>query len=278
MATLNRKQFLGGLGCAAAGVVAGAYVPRALVPDYSKGPPLPAPLPPHPVAKPATPVNPFHGGEVSYSQCGEDLNVDFTFRFLRELKPGGKLTYMDVGAHHPMEINNTYYFYRKGFRGVLVEPNGAYCEALRKVRPEDTTLEAGIGISDAKEADYYLMNASALNTFSKEQAQRLEAEPGGKFKIEEVRKVPLLNINDVMEKHFKGAPWFISIDTEGLDLDILKTVDFTRYRPKVLCVETLVTNTKRDRPEIAEYMASRDYTPRGGSIVNTIFIDKALLA
>jgi FkbM family methyltransferase len=204
------------------------------------------------------------------------VDVYFNFIYLKALK-GMQITYMDIGAHHPMEINNTYFFYREGFHGVLVEPNDHYCKMLRQARPRDVTLEAGIGVSDAKEADYYLMNASALNTFSKQEAERIEKETGGKYKIEEVRTIPLLNVNEVMEEHFQGAPAFVSIDTEGLDLEILKTIDFQKYRPKVFCVETLVTNSTRERPEIAEFMKERGYAARGGSIVNTIFLDEELL-
>lgn len=275
MATLNRKEFLGGLGCTAAGTLAGAYLPRLFSSDLDIQPaPPPKPFPR--VVKPAPPHIPLHGGEESFSQCGEDVNIHFIFRYF-SMFGGGPITYMDVGAHDPTEINNTYFFYQKGYRGVLVEPNGFYCDLLRKVRPEDTTLEAGIGISDAKEADYYLLNESALNTFSKEQADRLVAETKGRVQIKEVRKIPFLNINEVMETHFKGAPSFLSIDTEGLDLAILKTMDFTRYRPKVLCVETLITNTTKTNPEIAAYLTTQNYTQRAGSLVNAIFVDNKYL-
>jgi hypothetical protein len=112
------------------------------------------------------------------------------------------------GAHDPVEINDTYYFYRRGFRGVLVEPNVEMCKKLRAVRPQDTTLEAGIGVTAACEADYYLMTESAWNTFSKEEADHMARVTGGGIKIERVVKMPLLEINDVMSKHFHGAPTF----------------------------------------------------------------------
>ena len=54
---------------------------------------------------------------------------------------------LDVGAHEPVVINNTYFFYRRGYHGVLVEPNVEMCKKLRAVRPKDTTLEAGIGVT-----------------------------------------------------------------------------------------------------------------------------------
>ena len=85
--------------------------------------------------------------------------------------------------------------------------------------------------------------------------------------------MPLLNINDVMAEHFKGPPTFLSVDTEGLDLAILMSVDYTRFRPKIICAETLLSSTTRMRPEIREFMAAQGYVERGGSFVNTIFID-----
>jgi FkbM family methyltransferase len=212
-------------------------------------------------------------GELSFSQCGEDMTVNFALRML-EVR---EITYLDVGAFLPTAINNTYLFYRKGHRGVLVEPNPALCEQLRRVRPKDTTLAVGIGFTGERSADYYVMNLAELNTFSKEEAEHQEKETKGQIRVREVVTMPLLNINDVMGEHFKGAPTFLSIDTEGLDLSILKTIDYKRFRPKIICAETLVSSTTRTIPEIPAFMATVGYVPRGGSMVNTLFVDSRLL-
>ena len=79
------------------------------------------------------------------------------------------MTYLDIGANDPIMLNNTYLFYLRGCNGVLVEPNAALCERLRAVRPRDTTLTAGIGVTAAREADYFIMTNPALNTFSREE-------------------------------------------------------------------------------------------------------------
>ena len=112
--------------------------------------------------------------------------------------------------------NNTYLFYRKGCRGVLVEPNPAFCRKLTSVRPGDTVLNIGIGIIDQSEADYYVISGHLgewLNTFSKEEAERVTSSPGSTNRIEKVLKMPLVNINRVIGEHFQGAPDFVSIDT-----------------------------------------------------------------
>ena len=217
-------------------------------------------------------TSPPHPGppRFSYAQGGEDVAVNFLFNYLQQFKD---IQYLDVGTWDPIAYNNTYFFYRRGFRGVLVEPNVAMCQQIRAVRPEDTTLEAGIGVTAAREADYYMMSESAWNTFSKDEADHMTKVTGGHIRVEKVIKMPLLNINDVMAKHFGKAPAYLSIDAEGLHLAILKSIDYSRFRPLAICVETLVAGTRATIPEIPAYMATQGYVNRGGSFVNTIFVD-----
>ena len=204
-------------------------------------------------------------GRRSYAQCGEDLIVDFML---------GKLglqtvSYLDIGAYKPIEINNTYLFYEAGFTGVLVEPNPVLCEELRAVRPLDTTLMAGIGTSDIAEADYFMMT---------EEAEHQVRITGGQISIDKVVKMPLLDINRVMREHFEGgAPTFVSIDAEGIHLDLAKAIDYERQRPVVICIETLISGSARKMPEIGRFMRSKGYVERGETFVNGIFVDARLL-
>lgn len=243
---LSRKEFLFGAGGLALGLPLGGAVSQARA------------LP----------------GQRSYAQCGEDLIVDFIL---------GKLglqsvSYLDIGAYKPIEINNTYLFYEKGFSGVLVEPNPVLCEELRDVRPRDTTLTAGIGITDVSAADYYMMTDPSWNTFSKQEAELQVKTTNGQISIEKVVKMPLLDINRVMREHFEGgAPTFVSIDAEGIHLDLARAIDYERQRPLVICIETLVSGTTQKMPAIGQFMASKGYVERGETFVNGIFVDAKYL-
>lgn len=209
------------------------------------------------------------GTKFSFSQFGEDLVAGSLFAALGVAKP----SYIDIGAYEPIRSNNTYLFHRRGGRGVLVEPNVALTSRLKRKRSGDTVLVAGIGTSDVTEADYYVLSDDELNTFDKDQADRLTRETT--TKLVKVVKMPLLNINRVLAEHFGGAaPDYLSIDIEGLDFAVLRTLDFARFRPKVICAETIITATMRHNPDTLALMAEKGYELRGMTHANTLFVDK----
>jgi hypothetical protein len=222
----------------------------------------------------------WFGAGKTYAQQGEDVVLWNFFEFLGIDKP----TYLDIGAYDPIEHSNTYLFYSRGCSGVLVEPNPARWDRLASVRPRDTLLRAGIGITDdpETETDFYVigggstgLEGAGLSTFSKEEADAIPGRSDGRYYVREVLKMKLLNVNKVIREQFQDkAPNLVSIDVEGLDLGILKTFDFTRYRPDVFCVETVEYGTWKLRPATIEFLASKGYVFRGGTFVNGIFLDK----
>ena len=241
---------------AATAVLAGAARPE---------PPPPAPVPP----PPPPPALPEHA-RLSFSQQGEDIVL---FHVLHELMKIATPTYMDVGAAYPVRGNNTYLLYTTGARGVLVEPNPALAAQLRSTRPDDTVVEAGIGVSAAVEADYYHIKGNAmLNTFSPEQVAHLQRGQTESV-VERVVKMPLLNINRVIQDHLGRAPDLLSTDVEGLDDAIIRTLDLSRFRPAAICAEATATTKSGQPSRMSRYLAARGYIPRGGSLYNTIYVD-----
>lgn len=210
----------------------------------------------------------------TFAQQGEDVIIKSIFEnHLKIANP----TFIDIGAYHPAYSNNTFLMYLDGSRGVLVEPNPAYTELLKQGRPEDTVLNIGIGITDESEADYYVFDEfSQLNTFSKERTDEYIEKYGPEI-LKEVMKMPLVNINSVLEQNFENAPDIFSIDVEGLDLAILETLDFSRFRPALFCVETSIFGTFDVDEGIPALMHDNGYVMRANTYSNSIFIDKELL-
>ena len=211
-------------------------------------------------------------GNVSYAQCGEDLIIDFIFSELKIASPN----YLDLGAHHPSYLNNTYKFYLKGSRGVNVEPDITLMDNFYKQRPNDININAGVGINSLKESDFYLMSAKTLNTFSKSEAYKIQEE--GSYKIEKVVKVKLITANELLEHYFSSTGLdLLSIDVEGIDFEIVRGLNYQNFRPKIICAETLefAGNRKGKKSlELINFIKDQGYMYYADTYINTIFVDQ----
>lgn len=211
---------------------------------------------------------------MTFSQQGEDIVL---FHVIRDLLRVERATYIDVGAAEPVLSNNTYLLWGVGHRGVLVEPNPAFAKKLRDYRSGDKVVEAGIGVSDATDADYYEIKGNPmLNTFSSNQVKMLQ-QGKSESVVERVRKMPLININRLMTEHLGKAPDVLSTDIEGLDYDIIRSLDLSRFRPGAICAETVTMNEAGVNSNITTYLLAQGYVVRGGSTVNTIYVDSKRL-
>jgi FkbM family methyltransferase len=209
---------------------------------------------------------------MTFSQQGEDIVL---FHVVRDLLRLEKASYMDVGAAEPVLSNNTYLLWGTGHRGVLVEPNPALAKKLRDYRVGDKVVEAGVGVTDQTEADYYEIKGNPmLNTFSPDQVRELEKSGES---VERVRKMPLININRIIEEQLGKAPDVLSTDIEGLDYSIIKSLDLARFRPGAICAETVAMSPAGDNSDITTYLLSQGYCVRGGSTINTIYVDSKRL-
>ena len=205
----------------------------------------------------------------SYSQMGEDLVL---YDLLHDGMKIPRPTYLDIGAADPVQANNTYLLHQGGGHGVLVEPNPAYQPRLRRYRPNDVIVEAGVGITDDASADYYVIrDAPMRNTFSKDDVEYLRKRAGREV-VERVMKMPLIALNRLIADNLGAAPDLLSTDVEGLDFAILETLDFQKYRPAVIIAET------KPRGPIPDFLSSKGYEIRGATMFNVIFADPSRYA
>jgi FkbM family methyltransferase len=207
----------------------------------------------------------------SFSQCGEDLLVNYIFS-LRGIKYP---TYIDIGANHPFFLSNTAFFYIKGCRGVNIEANPSLMNEFEFFRRKDTNLNLGIGPVNG-EMDFFVINDPTLSTFSKNEADRLTTT--GSYYVLAVKKVKLVTITDVINKYCNGHfPDFLSIDVEGLDYDILRSIDFDKHWPKVICVEAaeyspVGAGARKD--DIIDFLISKGYYEYANTNLNAIMVKK----
>jgi len=210
-------------------------------------------------------------GEESFSQCGEDRIIRFVFDVLKIDCP----TYLDIGAHHPYKYSNTYLFYRQGSRGVLIEPNSKWLPLIRKYRPRDVCLNVGLGKSELKGVPFYEMQSDTLNTFSKEEADRMVKDCGQR--IINVNYIDIVSPNSVIGEHIGSQLNFVSIDVEGYELNILSAFDFGSCRPDVLCIETLTYSNIGEGKKvhgISNYLEDNGYFLYADTFINSIYVER----
>jgi FkbM family methyltransferase len=213
----------------------------------------------------------FSKSKRSYSQCGEDLIVNYIFSLRNINYP----SYLDIGANHPFFLSNTAHFYLKGCRGINIEANPRLIREFELFRRKDINLNIAVGpIED--EMDFYVLNDPTLSTFSKLEADYLTSS--GKYAVIAVEKIKLTTLDHVIEKYCNGHfPDFLSIDVEGLDFDILRSINFNKYWPKVICVEAAEYSSVgagARRNDIINFLVSKDYYEYANTNLNAIMVKK----
>jgi len=196
----------------------------------------------------------------SHSQYNEDLIIDA----LLKCKEVG--TYVDIGANDPSLLNNTMRFYKRGWSGINVEPDPRLYNKLIEQRPRDINLNIGIGPVPGK-MKFYIMSADTLSSFNKDAALESGRIHGATLvSSQQVTVRPLMDIFD--EYLVKREIDFMSVDTEGFDLAVLRSNDWLRYRPLLLMVEI-----NQGGLEIIAFLEQFNYMLIYCNDVNGILID-----
>lgn len=195
-------------------------------------------------------------GRLSYSQEGEDLVLARLF----EGQSSG--VYVDVGAHHPFRFSNTCLLHKRGWHGINIDALPGSMAPFNRVRPGDVNLELGIGTL-AGELDFYVFEETALNTFDVKLATERQASG---WPLTETKKVQCFPLSQVLERELPrlGTNSFdlLTVDVEGLDIEVLRSNDWTRFRPRALVVEVLDQDLSSvTTSEIGAYCKQLGYKP-----------------
>jgi len=206
----------------------------------------------------------------TFSQCGEDRILAFLFWQLAIPTP----RYLDVGTWHPCVGNNTYLFYRAGAKGVCVEPNPDLVPLIREKRPRDEVLNVGVSAEKSGPCQYYLFEDCSHSTFDAEEAAARARS--GRERILKEMSVPVVSLESIITDYFPDGLELLSLDTEGLELALLKSLNYEKHRPLAICVETVGFSETLAKPKsnvITSILAPHGYAPYADTFVNTIYID-----
>ena len=167
--------------------------------------------------------------ELSYSQNLEDYHLSLAF--------AGQTTgtYIDVGAGHPIADNVSFWFYERGWQGIVVEPQPELAALYQRLRPRDLAIRDLVG-RYCGEIDFHVIERlHGLSTTVEELAQKAKA-----FGVDyQTVRMPVTTLAKLCERHDLGSIDFLKIDVEGAEGDVLFGGDWRRFRPKVIVAEAV---------------------------------------
>ena len=212
--------------------------------------------------------------KTTYSQSGEDAIVLYYL-----LMTGTDITrckYLDLGANHPQIMSNTYSLYERGGCGVLVDANKDLVAELKKERPRDLVLHRCVDLLDGEKVKFYLLSGDGLSTTDYSHVQSVIAT-NPEVSLSGTEEVETITVNTLLKKYFLDGIDVMNVDIEGKDDEIIKSIDFETFRPKVIITEMIPYSTKvvmnKKNEAIINYMKSNDYAEYAFTGINSIFVD-----
>jgi len=171
--------------------------------------------------------------------------------------------FVELGANDGVNQSNTLFFERfKGWKGVLIEPFQPNYKELIRNRSRNNYFKnaACVGPTYTKptvELAYSNLMTSTLGVNSDIEDPVSHANQGAEFwgGNSFVFDAPAFTLNSILIE--AGAPALIdllSLDVEGVELEILKGVDHSKFRFRYICVES------RHFEELKQYLIDQNYS------------------
>ncbi|WP_309400122.1 FkbM family methyltransferase [Cerasicoccus maritimus] len=180
----------------------------------------------------------------SYSQWGEDRII---WDYFKRRSDG---VFLEVGANAPIRLSQTYLLEKRGWSGVLIEPQTQRYEELVAKRPGSRAIRCGAVSPDNVGGAYIKIPPAEQggDVMSQVVMERVEGD-GCRYE-----DVPLRTINDALEEAGVQHVDFASIDIEGMEIPALEGFDLEKYQPKLILVEDHMEDLSLHR-----YLKKRGY-------------------
>jgi FkbM family methyltransferase len=178
--------------------------------------------------------------------------------------------YVDIGCNDPRFLSNTFLLYRRGWKGICVDPNEKLIRKHTMIRPRDQAICAFISDVES-ELEYVELDNDTLSTA--DPAHLKHAQESG-HKIVSKKKMNSSRLTTILDQ-FNAPPSFdlLSVDAEGNDLKVLRSLDFGKYCPRLVVVEADDFDPSNPTAhEIYQFMISQHYYFHGSILTNLYFL------
>lgn len=199
------------------------------------------------------------------SQFWEDLILNYLIR-------KDNWFYIDIWANDPCWWNNTCLFYNKWWEWITIEPNKRLAKNIKKYRPMWINLNLGVG----KEwiLKYYEIDSDGMSTCDKEIAD-LYIRSG--HKITNTYDIEIKTLSNILDMYLDWRHIdILSIDVEGMDMEVLESNNREKYKPDYIVLETMIYKSDdlpwiKDSHRFTDYLKNYWYIPIADTYVNTIY-------
>jgi FkbM family methyltransferase len=212
-------------------------------------------------------------GIVFYSQMGEDQTIQTLL--CEKISKGG--FYVDIGCNHPVRFSNTFGLYCNGWRGICVDANLDLVNEFKKIRKKDWVLHAAVS-DEEKDVNFYVSTLDLASTMDISFVNNEWAKEN--YELKEMKKMRTVTLNTILgnfsqgeHKHLLDRIDLLSIDAEGHDFNVLRSIDLEKYRPSLIVIE--MHEFDKEHPldnEICQYLALHHYRLAGYHIMNGFFL------
>ena len=176
----------------------------------------------------------------SFSQFGEDLLV---WKYFANKTNG---FFVEVGANDPENCSQTLLLEHNGWRGILIEPQSKCCARLRPARPRSQVFQAACG--SPQQCGKAMLQLSDAGS-------RLACAKPNALPPTELEEVQVMTLDGILDKAGNPSIDFLSIDVEGLELDVLRGFNLEKHQPGLLLVEDNLPN----RLKVHHYLKRHRY-------------------
>lgn len=212
----------------------------------------------------------------SYSSYGEDSIFNGVLKRLSWIMQEDlfkQKTYIDIGSFHPVKESNTYFLYKLGWYGTLVDPNNYFNVLVHELRPNDILYNCAVDVEAGIKQFYMFGDTDSSNTLSQEFAERKEnsQHTGVGWTVQ----VPTKTIDEIVKIHvdyFQKTPFIINIDIEGKDLEVIQNYSFN-IRPPFIMIEDDSNHIFNGSP-IRSFLETKDYLPIATTFLTTLYINE----
>lgn len=211
----------------------------------------------------------------SYSSYGEDAMLNGVMKRLSWIM-GVNLfdnnTYIDIGSFHPVKESNTYFLYKNGWTGTLVDPNSYFNVLVHELRPHDILLNCAVDTESGMKEFYMFGDTDSSNTLSPEFAKR--KTDSQHTSVSWTAQVPSKTIDEVLKIHldyFQRTPFLMNIDIEGKDFEVMQTYSHDVRIPFIMIEDD--SNHIFNGSEIRRFMETKEYLPIATTFLTTLYVD-----